>query len=56
MARFYFEYCELIDDSWVYCIYDRRLGGEEEIARCDRVDDAERICEALNRPSSGVFG
>ncbi|WP_316397310.1 hypothetical protein [Bradyrhizobium sp. 33ap4] len=58
MARYYYEHVELIDDTWTYAIYDRRLGSEQDIARCDRGDDAERIVAALNvvKPKVDVFG
>jgi hypothetical protein len=62
MPRFYYEYAELEtgDDTpdWTYIVYDRQHG-EQEVARCDRSDDAEKIVDALNayrRPSLGVFG
>jgi hypothetical protein len=60
MPRFYYEFCELEDDSWIYCVYDRRHG-DDEIARCERGDDAERIVDALNGhkasapPAANIF-
>lgn len=63
MARFYYEFVELEstgDESreFTYVLYDGQRG-DQELARCDRHDDAQKIVDALNaykRPSLGVFG
>lgn len=68
MPRFYFQYCELEDDSWEYVVFDRLRGSDNHIALCVRDTDAEKICAALNgmacvhaeayqeQPAPGVFG
>lgn len=57
MNRFYYEYCELEDDTWEYVVFDRRLG--RHIALCVHDVDAEKIVAALiaadKKPSAGIF-
>lgn len=61
MNRFYYEFVELEstgDAEFTYVLYDNRRG-DQELARCDRHDDAQKIVDALNAykpPALGVFG
>ncbi len=59
MNRFYYEFCQMDDDTWDYCVFDRRRGSDQQIAIATSSNDAEKIVEALNAykaPSLGVFG
>lgn len=59
MPRFYWAYREMSDDTFDYCVFDRRRGSDQQIAIATSSDDAEKIVDALNAykaPSVGVFG
>lgn len=59
MPRFYYEYCDMDDDTWDYCVFDRRRGSDTYLAICATATDAEKIVEALNgykKPDAGIFG
>lgn len=58
MNRFYYEFREMADDSWEYCVFDRRRGSDSYLAICATVSDAEKIVDALNAvkpPAPDVF-
>lgn len=59
---FYAEWTQLEDDTWDYCVFDRRRG-DFYLAACGKQADAEKVVAALNaaepRPepvSLGIFG
>lgn len=59
MKRFYYEHVEMDDDTWDYCVFDRRRGSDSYLAICASVGDAQKIVDALNAykaPALGVFG